>query len=211
MITIDQVSSSPYQAGLSTYNLLHTVGSDVYYPALIVGVSIFVSGSVSSITRNGKNFVFVRSDISGVYRSEIWQLLNPDLGAFNITPTLSGSLTSILSAGSYGFCGGVGSSHGATGTGGTVADTITPRRNNSIVFTNLAAQTASGTSDAGGQNARINTAGALGTCRMSDKGPVNPAAATTLTYNGVSALDLWAISMAELLDLTPNPRPILRA
>jgi len=204
-ISFDAASSSGYEAALSTYNWTHTVGAGVVNGGLVVGVAIFVAGSVTSVTYGGKNLTFIRSDTNGVYRSELWYLQNPALGANSVVVTLNASLTSIAGAASYTFCGGPGAQAGANGTNTPASVSLTPIQDKSIVFANLSTQTASGVTDAGGQNNRWNSAGALGTNRASDIGPVTPPAVQTVTYNGIGAVDSWALSAVALVDLQHNP------
>src|SRR3972149_2716545 len=82
-VFFNNASSSGYQASLSTYNWSHTFsGSN---RGVIVNVSIFASGSVSSIDVGGSAMIFVRSDSNGVYKNEVWKLANPPSGAQTIT------------------------------------------------------------------------------------------------------------------------------
>jgi hypothetical protein len=209
-IAFDASSNSGYEASLSTYSWNHTVGSSVLFGGVLCGVAIFLTGTVLSITYGGVALSFVRADVSGIYRSEIWYLPNPPLGSNSVVVTLSTSLTSIAGVSSYSKCGGVAAQGGASGINTPASLSITPLQNNAIVVANLTTKTASGISDAGGQTNCWNNSGALGSNFSSNSGPVTPAAATTITYNGIGVVDTWVMSAVALLDITTMPRPIYR-
>src|SRR5882757_5028668 len=99
-VYFDNSSSSAYQPAVSTYNWAHVVGTNSNR-AIFVGVSIFASGTVSSITVGGLSLSFVRADSNGLYRTEIWKGVAPSTGSQTITVNLSTSLTSIAEAASY--------------------------------------------------------------------------------------------------------------
>lgn len=206
-ITYDSVSNSGYEAALSTYNWSHTVGS-LSYGGLIVAVAVLATGSVTSVTYNGINLSFIRADTNGVIRSELWWMFNPTTGANSVVVTLNTTLTSIAGATSFNFFGGLRNSAGNNGTNTPATVNLTTVDDNSFVFGALATVTAAGATDAGGQTNRWTSSGALGTNIGSTKGLVTPAAATTLTWNGIGVVDSWAASAVELRGITPNPAKI---
>lgn len=199
-VVFDAASASGYEASLSTYNWSHTTTTrpNRY---LVVGVSIFATGTVTSITYGSDSLSFVRSDTNGVYRSEIWVLKKPTTGTNTVTVNLSASLTSIANAQTYynaSQTGNPDANNGANGTNTPAAASITTVANLDTVVGNLAAQTASGVTSAVLQNPRTENNGALGTGFSDDFGDVSPAGSKTLTWNGLGALDSWAISLIAL-------------
>ena len=75
---------------------------------------------------------------------------------------------------------------------------MTTKAKNSVVLANLVASSASGVASAAGQTSRQINSGALGTDADADKGPITPAAATTLSWTGLGAADTWAVSAISL-------------
>jgi hypothetical protein len=166
----------------------------------VVNVSIFATGTVSSITYNGVNLAFVRADATGVYRNEMWVLPNPAYGSHTITVNLSTSLTSIASASSYGNVNPdmVEASAGATGSGvSTPSVALTTITNYAWVVNGLTTSDATMT-PAGSQTARDNNTGALGTGALGDTGPVTPTGSVTSSWSAVTITDSWAIGAIAL-------------
>lgn len=200
VVYFDNASFSPYEAALSTYNWTHVIGTN-NNRSLFVGVSIFASGTVTGIDVSGQAMVFVRADANGIYRSEIWKLIAPTSGSRTITVTLSASLTSIAGASSYWNTDQVNPvdvNNGGNGTNTPASASVTTVITSDRVFGNLAAQTASGISDQIGQANRYINQGALGTGAGAEKGSVITPGATTLQWNGLGALDSWAISLVAI-------------
>lgn len=203
-VVFDAASSSAYQPALSTYNWSHTTTTrpNRY---IVVGVSIFATGSVSSVTYGSNSLSFVRSDTNGVYRSELWALKNPAAGTDTVTVTLSASLTSIANAQTYynaAQTGNPDANNGANGTNTPASASITTVADLDTVVGNLAAQSASGVLSAVQQNPRTTNAGALGTGASDDFGDVTPAGAKTLSWTGMAALDSWGVSLLALKPAT---------
>lgn len=202
-VVFDTASSSKYEASLSTYSWTHNV-FNASNRVLVVSVSIFVTGSVSSITYNGVNLTQnVASTVTnGIYRSEQWYLIAPATGSNTVTVNLSSSLTSIANAASYynvHQTTPIEATSTNTGTGNPASATVTTIANNSAVMANLVTPTSSGVKAGGsGQNSRDVNAGALGTSALDDKRPINPAGATTITWNGIGLTDTWAASVISL-------------
>lgn len=200
-VVFDNATTSGYEAALSTYSWSHRVGTGITNRALIVGVSIFATGSVTGVTYNGVAMTFVRSDTNGIYRSEIWQLVAPATGSNTVAVTLNASLTSIANAQSYANVDQttpIDANNGANGTNTPAAGSVTPVTAKTRVVANLAAASASGVTSATGQAPRTNNSGAIGTGASDDKGIIDVAASTTLTWNGLGVTDSWGVSLVAL-------------
>lgn len=198
-VVFDNAVTSAYEASLSTYNFNITVANQPNR-ILVVGVSIFAAGTVTGITAGGTAMAFVRSDTNGIYRSELWRLFAPATGVVNVVVTLSASLTSIANAQAYYNTDqtALDANNGGNGTNNPASASITTVLANSTVVGNLAAQTASGVTSAAGQYQRTTSNGALGTGASADFGDVIPAGSKTFTWNGIGAVDSWAISLLSL-------------
>lgn len=198
-VYFDNNSNSTYGLG-STIVWSHVVGTNSNR-VLIVGVGIFAAGSVSSIDVSGQAMTFLRTDANGVYTSELWYLIAPTSGSRTITVTLSASLTAIAGASSYwnvDQTSPIDANNGANGTNTPASGSVTTVTANDRVIGNLAAQSASGISDQIGQALRWVNSGALGTNSAAEKGSILSALSTTLQWNGLGALDSWAVSLAAL-------------
>ena len=200
-IVFDNASNSGYQASLSTYSWTHRIGTGVANRALTVGVGILATGTVTSITYNGVDLSFVRTDSNGVYRSEIWRLVAPATGDNTVTVNLSVSLTSIANAESYWNVDQstpIDAHNGNNGTGNPASASVTTITNKDRVFGNLVTQTASGVTSASGQSPRTTNTGALGTVSSDDKGIIDTAGSVSLQWNNITVLQSWAVSLAAL-------------
>lgn len=199
-IAFDAASSSGYEASLSTYNWSHTCTGN--NRILFVGVSIFAAGSVTSITYNGVNLTFIRSDVNGVYKSELWYLVAPATGSNSIVVTLDASLTSIASAVSYTGVhqtSPIEANAGANGTGAADASVdVTTVADADWVVDNVSTQDGAITVGTG-NTSRANNSGALGSGAMGDtNGPKSPAGAVTMSWTDIAALQSWAISATAI-------------
>ena len=199
-VYFDNSSVSGYEAALSSYTFSHTVGTNANR-LLVVGVSIFATGSVTSIDYGGAALTKIRSDDGGVYRAELWRLIAPASGTATITVNLSASLTSIAGATSWWNVDQttpVSAQNGATGTNTPASVAVTPGSSNNRVFGNLSAQTASGITDQIRQAPHYSASGALGTQIGSELGIILTAVSTTLQWNGIGVVDAWATSAVAL-------------
>src|SRR5258708_278485 len=197
-IAPDFASTSNYEPALSTYNWSHICNGSNRF--LIIGVSILVSGTVSSITYNSKNLAFIRADATGVYRSELWSITNPDQGTNTATVNLSGSLTSVAGGASYSGVsqiGALGVNTGNTGTNNPGSVVITNTVKNAYIFNNVATSK-NGTTAGGSQTQRWDNGGALGSGGGEDQFIATPGA-TTMQWTGMGVTDSWAISAVEIL------------
>lgn len=200
-IFFDATSSSPYEASLSTYNWSHTVGSGSY-GMLIIGVGIMAAGTVSSITAGGQSAVFLRADSNSVYRSELWYVKTPDVGAQTITVNLSASLTSIAGAVSYFGVDQIVSFEGTTGAnglGGSNTVNVTTVDNYDTIIDVTSTATAS-IAVGSGQVQRVNTSGALGSLGIGDRQWVTPSTVAA-NWTGTGVLDSWAITAVGLIPI----------
>lgn len=197
-IEFDSASNSAYQAALSTYSWSHVcVGSQ---RLLVVGVSVFAAGTVSSITYNGINLTFIRADENGIYRTELWYLIAPDTGSNTIVVTLSASLTSIAGAVSYTGVDpytAIEANNGANGVGTEATVVVTTVLDGDWVV-DCASTSDTAITVGDGQSSRVNATGALGTGAMSDEGPKSPVGSVTMNWTAIGALDSWAISSVAL-------------
>ena len=201
----DADSTSGYEASLSTYGWSHVCAGDSRL--LVVGVSIFLSGTVTSITYNSVGLTFIRADAQGAYRSELWYLIKPALGSNTITVNLSVSLTSI--AGATSLTGvdqnfPVTANNGANGTNNPASVSITTVKDNDWVIDTLATSLATAPTVGSGQAQRWNQSGALGSGTGSTKGPISPPAATTMQWTGLGVPDSWALSAAAIKAAVPT-------
>lgn len=197
-VIFDAASTSGYQAVQSTYSWSHTVTTQSNR-VLVVALSLFATGSGSSITYNGASLTNDASSTvtNGVYRTEIWYLIAPATGTNTIAVTLSGAITSVANASSYynaDQTAPIEARGQNTGTGNPATVSVTTINTGSVVVSNLTTVTSSGVTSAAGENQRENTAGVLGSSVLADKGPISVPASTTLTFNGIGTLDVWAIS-----------------
>lgn len=211
-VYFDNTSNSTYEAALSTYNWSHTVGTNSNR-LLVVGVSILAAGSVTAVDLGGVALTKTRFDDTGVYRSEIWYLINPASGAGTITVTLNASLTSIAGAASWWNVDQTtpfSANNGATGTNTPASAAVTPGSVTNRVFGNLATKTASGITDQIDQAPHYTAAGALGTQIGSEMGTILGLTSTTIQWNGIGAIDGWAVSVVAIQPPQPVANPTTR-
>lgn len=207
----DAASVSVYEAALSTYSFTHTIGRGLANRVLLVAIHVFAAGSVSGITYNGVALTLVRSDASGIYKTEWWRLSSPTEGANTVAVTLSASLTSIAAAISVfdaDVDAPINAQHAATGTGSSASDSIIPTKRLCLVVGALTTAAASGATSDAAQTSRTVNSGALGTGAVDSKGPIDPAASTSLTWTGLGAADTFVVS---LLAINPSPTPSVNA
>lgn len=204
-VYFDNFSTSGYEASLSTYNFTHVVGANTNR-LLIVGVAIFLAGTVISITYGGVSLTKLRADVNGVYDSELWYLVAPASGSATVTVNLSTSVTSIAGAASWwnvDQSNPFSANAGGNGTNTPASASVTPGSVTNRVFGNLAAQTASGITDKIDQAPHYVAAGALGTQEGSEFGVIMGLTSTTLQWNGIGAIDSWAVSLGSIQPVQP--------
>ena len=201
-VFFDNASSSGYEASLSTYNWSHTfTGTN---RGVIIDVSIFATGSVTSIDVGGSAATFVRTDTNGVYINEVWRLENPPSGTQTITVNLSASLTSIASASSWigvDQTNMVEADNGANGSGGDATVNVTTVSNNTYVVAGVStADTA--INPVSPLRQRQNNSGALGSGVIGDSIIKVTAGAVTTAWTDIAALQSWAIGAVALKPFT---------
>lgn len=122
---LDLATTKKFNASSQSFS--HTVTGNGTTRALYVMVNTRSAVTVSSITWNGVALTKLEDEASSPITSEIWYLLNPARGTFNVAVTLSGSANCIATAASF---NGVDSSLApdnvvvATGTGTTASVTV---------------------------------------------------------------------------------------
>ena len=200
-IAWDASSNSGYKASLSTYSWSHILGAWQSNPGLLVNVSIFATGTVTSVTWGGVNLEFERADQTGVYRNEWWQLSAPLNGTRTIVVTLNTSLTSIASADSYTGVNQTDMVETATGATGSISTaptaSVTTVDDKSWVVSGLTTSDAT-MSVAGGATQRNNQTGALGTGAVSDSGVITPVGSVTMSWSTVGVSDSWVLGLIVL-------------
>lgn len=202
-IEFDAASNSGLQTAQTTYDFNRTVTGTNRF--LAVDVSILSAGqTVTSVVDDvaggavAMTFIGARSTVTSFGRIETWGLAAPASGTKSIRVTLSGSVTSVGMAVSYknvhqtspfeAFNSNQGTNVGAADA--TVD--ITPIADQTWIHAAIATDDASVTA---GQTSRNNVSGgATLSGADEDKGPISPAAATTMSYTGVGALATWAIA-----------------
>lgn len=162
--------------------------------------SFFSIGTVESLT-SMQSLTKIRADINGIYRSELWYLVNPATGGNRITVSLSSAIDAVGSSLTY---GNVDQIHpidnqiNTTGTGNPASITLMPVSSNTLLIGVLTTPTTSGVTDAAGQTGRENTAGTHGSSVISEKGMISTPASTTLTWNGIGTTDTWVSSAVTI-------------
>ena len=102
-IAFDAVSSAATaNAGATTLTFSHTVGAGTNR-ILIVGVSLETIGTttVSSITYNGVSLTYIGNITRNSIRSEMWKLLAPPTGTYNVVVTVSASTRFVSRSSAY--------------------------------------------------------------------------------------------------------------
>ena len=206
-IQIHSFSNSEFQGAVGNFEWDHgdTTSVSELFPGVAVGVSIFGSEIVTSISSGGKNFTFVRADTNGSYRSEIWCCTNIPTSAFtSITINLSGSADIVAGACCYLYLGGVGANAGATGTSTPLAESsIIPTQLNSILFGNICINT-TGSIAPTDQNFRWEGISSNNHGLGCDRGPIEVPGTQEFDFQ-TSGTVTWALSAVELLDYVDNP------
>lgn len=197
-IALDETSTAPVNLGDQTsWSWSHTVNAGTNR-ILIVGVSFRENRVVNSITYGGQSLVFAgRETFSALARSEIWYLMAPNTGTANITVTMSGS--TVFVSGAVSLTGASQTQDLSTQYFSSAANTSAPtvtvpvagmannawimdvlsyRQNNPAVTANMVAA-ANRTQH---WNTRTGAAADQVGGTASTRGPINPAAATTMNW-----------------------------
>lgn len=209
-ISFDATSNSTYQAASGSYNWSHTVGTG-NNQILVVSVGLLsVANSVTGITYNSVALTKLRADVSvsGTVRTEIWYLVAPAAGAHSVAVTLNTASVSGSVASSYNNVdqtSPVDAQNGGTavtGAGGGSASVSTTTVTNAAWLVDAVASPDTAITVGSGQNSRGNITGAVGSAAQSDKGPISPAAPTTMQWDNVAALTTWTMSTMALKPYT---------
>jgi hypothetical protein len=197
-IALGNTSTAPSNLGDQTsWNWSHTVNAGTNR-MLIVGVSFRENRVVNSITYGGQPLVFAgRETFSALARSEIWYLMAPNIGTANITVTMSGS--TVFVSGAVSLTGVSQTQNLSTQYFSSAANTSTPavavpaagmtnnawimdvlsyRQNNPAVTATMVPAT----DRTQRWNARTGAAADQVGGAASTRGPISPAAATTMNW-----------------------------
>lgn len=217
-IHIESFASSTYGASVTFIGFSHTVTNpDLHYPGLVVGISIFGSGSVTSVVTTDvdvpQNLTFLRADTDGTRRSEIWYLNNLNLSGldtFTVEVNFSGTVDACAGSCVYNYFGGIGLHDGDTGTSTPTAElTMVPTQLNSILFSNFCINSSAGSAPAGENFPRWEVSGGSNNHGLgADAGPRSSLDSFIITYQ-TSGTVAWVLSGAELLDYRDNPSAII--
>lgn len=195
-ITYDAASTSGCQVAQSVYSWSHTTNG--LNRCLYVGVSLLSAAgtTVSGITYNGVALTKIRHDANAAARSEMWRLVAPALGTNTIEVTLSAAITS--DAGAVSFNGVFQATpedgqNGATGTNDPASVGVTTTYTNSWLMDTVATSDTAITVGTN-QTERWNNSCTVGSGAGSTRGPIATPATTTMQWDNVGALDIWAIS-----------------
>ena len=183
-----------------------TAGSD---RLMLVGVSIhnYASETVSSITYNGVALNQVGASANGTdARVEIWRLIAPPTGTYDVVITFSAELTSVARAGVMTFTGvnqaaPLGTFASATGSSSPATVNVTSAANE-LVFDTVGTESQSSPFSltvGAGQTQRWNSA-IMGYDRFLAAGSTEPGAATVTmswTISPASAVP-WAIGAVSI-------------
>jgi hypothetical protein len=199
-ISFDAASSSGYQTAQTTYTWNHTNGGSD--DILLVGVSIGKIGgadSVSSITYDGISLTLVgaRSTTAPGLRSELWKLEDPPTGAsLPIVVTLGGASDSVGSGVSLSNVVTSSATEAENDNQGTQVGTVTATVTITTVTDNawvVSVVTMDDPPMTSTNTERTNVSGALIVGGMSTAGPVHPAGAQVMSWNGTGSTGDWAI------------------
>jgi hypothetical protein len=209
-IAFDAVSSSATGNTTNMISWSHTVGNGTNrFLAVCTQARDTVAGdvAVTTVTANGFPLTKVRADLrtngGTSFGTELWYLPTPGIGAYTITVTWAGALSSygVGSATSYfGVDQGtpVDAHAGSGGTGATLSTAVTTVANHALITDCALAQSDPLTIGAG-QTSRVKrtttgTVDAVGVSTVNDK---TPAGAETMDWTQVAAQN-WVMSAVAL-------------
>ncbi len=209
-IAFDAVSSSATGNTTNTVSWSHTVGNGTNrFLAVCTQARDTVAGdvAVTTVTANGFPLTKVRADLrtngGSAFGTELWYLPTPGIGAYTITVTWAGALSSygVGSATSYfGVDQGtpIDAHTGSGGTSTTLSTAVTTVANHALITDCALAQSDPLTIGAG-QTSRVKrtttgTVDAVGVSTVNDK---TPAGAETMDWTQVAAQN-WVMSAVAL-------------
>jgi len=170
-INLDAVSSADTGPDLlNSLTFSHTVGADTNR-LLIVGVSIQnpdAGDTVASVTYGGTNLTNVGARSRGIFaRTEIWSLVAPATGTYDVVVTLSGTNTASFAAGGISFTGvnqtsPLGSFFSAAGRGTTPSVNVRNVNEGEVVIDTVARNSVNPITAGSGQTPQWNRATSRG-------------------------------------------------
>lgn len=178
-----------------TWNYTTVAADD---PFLTLDVHIFGNATVTGLTFNGDalTLIGVRSAAGNTHRIECWGLVNPDIGNYVVSVTLSAAVDSVTCGAQY---ENVNQSYptesfaSATATNSGSADdaeaTVSSPTSGCVIH---AATVTDDSSITAAQTSRNNVAGAGGSAVQSDTDtPITPAAPTLMNFTGLGTTATW--------------------
>jgi hypothetical protein len=203
-------ASNGYDAGGGTVTVSATcTGGGVLVVSVGLWQDVAGTGTVSGITANGRALTSGRVQTRGSMRSEIWYLVSPDVGTYNVVMTTVGATDdrkiSVLHLLGVNAINPTDAVNSAGGTASPITVNNTTTKTNSIVvactmnYTNTAALTPSTgiatqvTNDTSGT-----TSFAVGHTKI-----ITTPAATTTAWTKTGTDD-WSISSVSFRALLPN-------
>jgi hypothetical protein len=195
--------------GTVTVNVTCAGGSGI----LVVGVGLLQNvggtGTVSGITANSKALTSGRTQTQGTMRSEIWYIVSPDIGTYNVVMTTTGATDdrkiSVLHLAGANVVNPTDAVNSAGGTASpiTVANTTT-KVNSVVVACAINNTTTAALTPSTGilQEVTDDTSGSTSFAVGYTKTIVTPAATTTAWTKTGS--DNWAITSVSFRTLLPN-------
>ena len=217
-IVFDAASNGGYTAASNTDTWSHTNAGNY----LVVGVAMLAVANVSSVTYNGDALTLLGSRTSAgtLLRVELWGMVAPDIGTFDIVVTLDAAVAWAGVATSWHNVHQTSPTEGfnsATATNVGAADAtvdVTTVADKDMVVDVLATSDGAVTVGAS-QTQRANVTGVAGSGCMSNEGVKSPAGAVTMSWTDVGAAQTWVIGgialrplEAATLGTTESPSPV---
>lgn len=196
---VGTASNSTYITSDDAYvwNYTTVAASD---PFLTLDVHLFGNATVTGLTFNGDalTLIGVRSAAGNTHRVECWGLVNPDIGTYVVSVTLSAAVDSVTCGAQY---ENVNQSYptesfaSATATNSGSADdaeaTVSSPTDSCVIH---AATVTDDGSITAGQTSRNNVTGAGGSAVQSDTDTVvSPAASTLMNFTGLGTTATWVV------------------
>jgi len=209
-IPFDASSSSATGNTTNTISWSHTVGNGTNrFLAVCTQARDTVVGdvAVTAVTANGFPLTKVRADLrtngGSSFGTELWYLVNPGIGAYTITVTWAGALSSYGVGSATSYFGvdqvtPIDAHAGSGGSGTTLSTAITTVANHALITDCAVAQSDPLTIGAG-QTSRVNrtttgTVDAVGVSTVNDKTPAGPETMDWLQ----NAAQNWVLSAMSL-------------
>jgi sugar lactone lactonase YvrE len=196
-------AASQISDSASTFTWAHTVGSGPS-AALIVGISTQAGVHGTSVTYNGQPLTLAsaHTESTGHAYEEIWYLLNPPSGTYNITVNLSSAVRATMGGASYFSVGGVGVNSASDGSTSSISGSLTTNAGNSLVVSMLAVHSSSFTIVNGsGITTRWDVVGGSGSgTRLGHFSDATENTQGLASLNYIGNGSYWSMGLLELLD-----------